>query len=243
MWLMLLLVIGAHIGHPVQILTCARDLEPFVLMVKVPLVVLPLLLLLMLIHEVDVLMQGRHPASTSKVHSYAIVEDDLRLVVAQGVETTIVDEVMLSVDHHSSLRPSSTYLILSGWLRCALGTRDAALVLALIPQAIDLNYDALFTAHGRFILARRDRSGAQGLLRTIIRVMTLLLAVEALDALVPGHVLRVETNDLVHLLLRLFLLLAVGRLVAKLAAMVANDRVIVPWCSRIVLRESPEERV
>ena len=53
--------------------------------------------------------------------------------------------------------------------------------------------------------------------------MTLLLAVETNYALIDCHVFRVKSQNLVNLLLRLRLLLAVRRLVASLAAPVADE--------------------
>ena len=153
-------------------------------------------------------------ASTSKVLPNFIVlvvlVDDLGLVVPQRVVSypTIV-EVALLVYHHS-LRACSVGLILSGWLSRALRPRNTVLLLAFVPQAVDLAHDELLATHGWLVLARRDSRGTQGLLRAIIGVVTLLLTMEALNALVTRHVFRVKANNCVYLFLRLLFLLAVG---------------------------------
>ena len=181
-------------------------------------------------------------ASTSKVLPNFIVlvvlVDDLGLVVPQRVVSspTIVELMALLVYHHS-LRACSVSLILSGWLSRALRPRDTVLVLAFVPQAVDLAHDVLLATHGWLVLARRDSRGTQGLLRAIIGVVTLLLTMEALNALVTRHIFRVKANNCVYLFLRLLFLLAVGRLVAKHTAMVADDRLIVSLWSLIAIRE------
>ena len=83
-------------------------------------------------------------------------------------------------------------------------------------------YDSLFTTHGWLVLSGHIVCRSYWLLRTIISVVTLLLAVETYYTLIDCHVLWVESQNLINLLLCLRLLLAVRRLVASLAAPVAD---------------------
>ena len=70
--------------------------------------------------------------------------------------------------------------------------------------------------------------------------MTLLLAVKTDDSGIASNILWVERHDLNDLVLRLFIFLAVRRLVPELPAVVAYNRMVVPRWPR-VLRKTPDK--
>ena len=84
-------------------------------------------------------------------------------------------------------------------------------------------HDSLLPTHGWLVLSGDIVGHPKRLLRTVVSVVTLLLAVETNNALIDSHILWVESQNLVNLLLCLRLFLAVRRLMASLAAPVANE--------------------
>jgi len=197
------------------------------------------LLVLLLLHGHDEVVNLLHAdlllvLSTTGVtiHVRRVIYN-LGLVVLQLVETPPVALPMLTI-HHALLAMSHLLVALAA-LRPIRGVLSARLAwggachrgtshgLALVLQPIDLVDDALLPTHRRFVLPRRIIGRPQRLFRTIIRIVAFLVAMKAHHALVHLHVFRIQTQNLVNFFLRLGLLLAVGRLVAELAAAVANE--------------------